>query len=221
MSLNSVRPGGPPAQITQARHLQLIRTIFHPEADAQRSHRIIALASVHLGGGASSATADLGAELACYSGNSTLLVETAALCSAPPLNADGIVEHCLESQVRGFWRYQPPEASPLMSPPWDQLSYQQMTPCFPEYLQSCVKTMSQAFVYVLLDCQPLGAASDALMVAPLVDGVVLVIEAGRTTKAQINRALRMIEMSRGKVLGFILNKRRYPIPASIYKRIGG
>jgi len=70
---------------------------------------------------------------------------------------------------------------------------------------------------VLLDCGGLDSSVDLLRFAPATDGVVLVVEAGRAGKEQINRAAQMITEAQGTLLGFVLNKRRYPIPNWLYR----
>ena len=51
----------------------------------------------------------------------------------------------------------------------------------------------------------------------MVDGVILVVEADRTKRDQIQRAQQTIEMANGKLLGLVLNKRRYVVPKWIYR----
>jgi len=70
---------------------------------------------------------------------------------------------------------------------------------------------------VLLDCGGLDSSVDLLRLAPAADGIVLVVEAGRAGKEQINRAAQMITEAQGTLLGFVLNKRRYPIPNWLYR----
>jgi Mrp family chromosome partitioning ATPase len=52
-----------------------------------------------------------------------------------------------------------------------------------------------------------------------VDGVVMVIESGKTRKQVALRAKKDIVEAGGKVLGVVLNKRRYHIPKWIYRRL--
>ncbi len=70
---------------------------------------------------------------------------------------------------------------------------------------------------VLLDCGALDSSVDLLRLAPAADGVVLVVEAGRAGKEQVNRAAHVITEAQGTLLGFVLNKRRYPIPNWLYR----
>jgi protein-tyrosine kinase len=60
--------------------------------------------------------------------------------------------------------------------------------------------------WVIFDLPPLLSVADALAFAPLVDGIVVVVEAGSTSKEDIGRCLEMLKPF--QVLGFILNKLR-------------
>jgi Mrp family chromosome partitioning ATPase len=57
--------------------------------------------------------------------------------------------------------------------------------------------------YVLFDLPPLIYA-DSLAFAPLVDGIILVVESGKTPKEEIKHAQEMLKEF--PVLGFVLNK---------------
>ena len=81
---------------------------------------------------------------------------------------------------------------------------------------SLLQQLRSRFQYVAIDCPALSASNDVLSLAKLVDGIVLVVEAQRTSKSQIRNAERQIEAAGGRVLGSILNKRRYPIPDYFY-----
>jgi Mrp family chromosome partitioning ATPase len=53
----------------------------------------------------------------------------------------------------------------------------------------------------------------------MIDGVVVVVQAGHTRRSQIQRAKQTIENSGGDFLGFVLNQRRYSIPNWLYQRL--
>jgi Mrp family chromosome partitioning ATPase len=57
------------------------------------------------------------------------------------------------------------------------------------------------------------------MLAPLVDGVSIVVKAAQTRRGQIQRCQRMMESAGGNFLGFILNQRQYPVPNWLYQRL--
>ena len=76
-----------------------------------------------------------------------------------------------------------------------------------------------ALGYTLIDCPPLSASPEAALLAPEVDGVVLVVEADRTKRDQIFRARQTIEMAHGNLMGLVLNKRRHVVPEWVFRRL--
>ncbi|HTF70218.1 MAG TPA: hypothetical protein VK638_46835 [Edaphobacter sp.] len=88
-----------------------------------------------------------------------------------------------------------------------------------QHRRDCINLLRKEFDYALIDCSSLKESSDLLSVAPFVDGVILVIEANKTRREQIQHAERTIEAAKGKLLGHILNKRTYTIPEWIYRRL--
>jgi non-specific protein-tyrosine kinase len=58
--------------------------------------------------------------------------------------------------------------------------------------------------YVLFDVPPLLSTADAISFAPLVDHVVMVVQAGKTPLPEVKRALEMLP--KDKVLGIVLNR---------------
>jgi len=76
-----------------------------------------------------------------------------------------------------------------------------------------IEELKRAYSYVLLDCHSLKAHTDVLGMAKALDGIIVVVEADRTTKTQLSYLVRSIEEYGGRILGHVLNKRIYPIPA--------
>lgn len=58
--------------------------------------------------------------------------------------------------------------------------------------------------YVLFDAPPVLEHAEAISMAPLVDGILMVVEAGVTSKKEVQKAVRMLPQD--KFLGFVLNK---------------
>lgn len=75
----------------------------------------------------------------------------------------------------------------------------------------------QSFDFVLVDTPSLAAGPAALRLADSVDGVFLVVEAGKTTVSAIERAQELLRPGTGRLKGMILNRRTYAIPRLIYK----
>jgi len=66
--------------------------------------------------------------------------------------------------------------------------------------------LSALFDFVILDTPPVLPASDALMIAPKTDGILMVVKANAVNKKYIKDALGQIESSATKILGLILNR---------------
>ncbi len=79
--------------------------------------------------------------------------------------------------------------------------------------------LKDEFELILIDSPAAISCSDCLLLSPKVDGVVLVVQAGKTRWQTVNQVKERILAQNGKILGVVLNKRRYPIPEFIYKRI--
>jgi Mrp family chromosome partitioning ATPase len=58
---------------------------------------------------------------------------------------------------------------------------------------------------VFLDTPPLLLVTDGQMLSLYADGYLLVLRAGRTTKSSLRRSLAILENSRARPLGIVLN----------------
>jgi len=112
-----------------------------------------------------------------------------------------------QKPVNGVWQLEESKA------------FQQNWHSIQENVAASLDQLRREFSYVLIDCASLKDSPDALRIAPLVDGVVLVIEANRTQRQQIVHAERSIELARGRILGHVLNKRSYVIPDWLSQRM--
>ncbi len=65
--------------------------------------------------------------------------------------------------------------------------------------------IKQEFEYVLFDSPPMIAVTDALVLAPWVDGVVVVIRSGKTDQDAAMRSFELLQNVHGRALGVLLN----------------
>ena len=84
---------------------------------------------------------------------------------------------------------------------------------------NCVDALRVSFDNILIDCSSLTISADAAVLASSVDGIVVVVEAGRARRGEILNAQRTVKLAGGNFFGFVLNKRRYPVPEWLYKRL--
>jgi hypothetical protein len=88
-----------------------------------------------------------------------------------------------------------------------------------EWLPGRLRELRVEFDYTVLHAPPAALCSDAALLGYLSDGVILVLEANSTRRAAAQRTMQMLRMAHTKVLGTVLNGRRFPIPEGIYRRL--
>ncbi|MBL7223437.1 MAG: CpsD/CapB family tyrosine-protein kinase [Candidatus Brocadiae bacterium] len=67
-----------------------------------------------------------------------------------------------------------------------------------------IEELKSRFDFIIFDTPPILTVADAIVLGPMTDGVILVIQAGKVRKRPIQRAFELLHNS--KVHGFILNR---------------
>jgi len=88
-----------------------------------------------------------------------------------------------------------------------------------ERFQSLIEDLRKDFTYILIDAPPLSDYGEASLFARTADGLVMVLEANDTRREPAQKVKELLEASDIPVLGAVLNKRTFPIPESLYKRL--
>ncbi len=65
--------------------------------------------------------------------------------------------------------------------------------------------LTQVFDFIIIDTPPVMPVSDAMLIAPNTDGVLVVLKAKKVNKVYIKNIIRQLENSGTKILGLILN----------------
>jgi capsular exopolysaccharide synthesis family protein len=73
-------------------------------------------------------------------------------------------------------------------------------------MEKLVQTLRQKFDHIIIDSPPILPITDATIISTLVDGVIMVVESDKTSRAALNRACRVMEHSGGRILGTVFNK---------------
>ena len=82
-----------------------------------------------------------------------------------------------------------------------------------------VDELREAFDYVLIDTPPLNAYSEGVALGQSADGLVLVLEANSTRRDATARIAERLHSMQVNILGAVLNKRTFPIPDLLYRRL--
>ncbi len=83
--------------------------------------------------------------------------------------------------------------------------------------QSLLEILKKKYDYIILDSPPTVPVTDSGVIGAQTDGVVMVIQAGRTQKGVIKHAESLLKQAQAKLLGYILTNIQYHIPAYIYR----
>lgn len=198
-------------------YLELIRTVFQAVDDEGKlRNRIVVFTSSSPGEGVTYVVNTLAKEIATRTQKRVLAVDSWGLQNIRAADPLQVAEQCSETQMDNLLTL-PAPAGGLVG--YRRPSQTSLWHADPEYRSSCIKALRWNFDYVLIDCQSLKVSADATVLAPIVDGVAVVVEAGRTRRDQIHRTRSLLEQTGGSFLGFVLNQRRYPVPGWLYRRL--
>lgn len=77
------------------------------------------------------------------------------------------------------------------------------------------------FHFVLFDSSPIGRYYDSIVLGSHVDGVIIVIQAEATQLHELRRAKQMLQDRDIPILGTVLNRRKFRIPAFVFEKFFG
>ena len=74
-----------------------------------------------------------------------------------------------------------------------------------ERMHQALGMLSRVFVYIVIDSPPLLDVTDAMVLSPQVDGVVLVAKGSSTTKVAVKKSSRHLASVGARMLGVVIN----------------
>ena len=73
-------------------------------------------------------------------------------------------------------------------------------------MEYILKNLRESFDYIIIDLPPVNIVTDALSIASLITGMVVVVREDYTEKKELERCFRQLQLSNVNVLGCILNE---------------
>src|SRR3989441_3353316 len=211
-------------------NLQLLLASLQTGSQRLREGAAIAFTSASHGEGVSHVTQLFAVEMARYTGRRTLVIDAERLQSLGVEDYMQMPWNCHPTNIENLWML-PANGSRRVKGNGENESDDQELPKRTHLMRmgkqdeeldtglNSVDALRVSFDNILIDCGPVGVTADAPVLASNVDGVVIVVESGRSRRDQILNAKRTIEQAGGKFLGFVLNKRQYPVPEWLYRRL--
>ena len=75
-----------------------------------------------------------------------------------------------------------------------------------EHMRHLLERATQKFKYVIIDSPPIASFTDGVLISSIVDGVLLVVQGGKTSRQVVKRTRQMLHEIGAKVIGVVLNK---------------
>jgi succinoglycan biosynthesis transport protein ExoP len=88
-----------------------------------------------------------------------------------------------------------------------------------ERLRSRISELRGTFTHILIDGPPINTDSDVVLLSEVADGLVMILEANDTRREAALKAKESLNAAGVPLLGAVLNKRTFPIPEKLYKRL--
>jgi len=86
-----------------------------------------------------------------------------------------------------------------------------------ERMRKFLNVMRTKFDHILIDSPPIIAVTDSGIIGAMSDGVLMVIQAGRTQRGIVTRATELLHQAHTKVIGHVLTNIEYHLPEYIYR----
>lgn len=72
-------------------------------------------------------------------------------------------------------------------------------------MKNLIAALREGYDYIILDLPPVNIVSDALVISPVLDGMLVVIREDYSTRRALNSCMKQLSLSSVKVLGFVFN----------------
>ena len=201
--------------------LQLVQRIFLHHTDCQP--RVVIVVGIDHGNGSSQVAASIAETLAKNSQQTVCLVQADLRSAASPKSFRSGFTYGLTDALKGTGSIltftKSVNATNLSLLSAGTLEADSPNLLTSERLMDRWKELRQSFDYVVVDAPPLSRYSDGVILGQLSDGIVLVLEADSTRREAAADVMATLRSANVPILAAILNKRTFPIPSALYRRL--
>jgi succinoglycan biosynthesis transport protein ExoP len=74
-----------------------------------------------------------------------------------------------------------------------------------EEMHRLMSALKSNFNHIVIDSPPIASFTDSVLISPLVDGVLLVVQGGRVSRGIVRRSRQMLQDVGAKIFGVVLN----------------
>lgn len=206
--------------IAQQECLKLVQRIFLGQPDL---FHIVVFAGIDRGNGCSRICIETARILAANISGSVCLVDANFRTPSLPRflgapNHRGLITSLLEDgDMRSLVKQLEPSNLWLLSA--GTVDSQSPNLLSSDRLKGRLQELRKEFDYVLIDSPALNLYPDAVGLGGIAEGLVIVLQAESTRRESALKGLQTLREAHIKVLGAVLNRRTFPIPNFLYRRL--
>lgn len=86
-------------------------------------------------------------------------------------------------------------------------------------MKSLLESLKSSFDYILIDTPPVTPVADPCIVGAIADGVIMVVQAGRTQRDMIKHIKDRLVQAHANVIGYIVTNVEYHLPHYLYRYV--
>ena len=72
-------------------------------------------------------------------------------------------------------------------------------------MANLLKILQKNYTHVVVDSPPIASFTDAVLIASIVDGVILVVHSGKSSRQVVRRSRQLLQDIGAKIVGVVLN----------------
>lgn len=72
-------------------------------------------------------------------------------------------------------------------------------------MHAVIDALASKFDFIIVDLPPVNAVSDALVISPLLDGIIVVVRENYNDRKELRSCIRQLSMAKVKVFGIVMN----------------
>ncbi len=172
------------------------------------SSNVIGITSARPEEGVTTVALLLAREIAGPAARRTLLLNSSDLDLLSSKNSYESDRFFREDEVFGYWRFDHSKAPAGYSSQW-----RTSTPL----VRSIFSSLRSRFDVIVVDSRSVLDFDDIPTLACCLDSVILVVQADRSKKLEIQQAMDLVHLAGCDIKGIILNRRKFPIPEFVYR----
>jgi succinoglycan biosynthesis transport protein ExoP len=208
-------------RVAQEECLKLVQNIFLGQS--ANPVRAIVFAGIDRGNGCSRICVEAARTLAANTSSSVCLVDANFRTPSLPRflrvpDDRGLADSLTgEGGIRSFAKQLKPSNLWLLS--GGTLAPESPSLLNSDRLKQRFQELREEFNYILIDAPALNLYTDAIALGRVTDGVVVVLQADSTRRETARKGLESLRQAHIEVIGAVLNRRTFPIPDFVYRRL--